>query len=141
MESRFESKIGMINAPAESIFKFFSNFNNFEGIIPKDKIQNWQAGEDWCRFQVEPVGQLGLKIVEKEPNKLIKISAMEGDSYQFLFWIQLKEIAIGDTRIKLTIQIDMNPMMKMMVSKQIQSFLDKMIDQLSNAPLYQFSNN
>jgi hypothetical protein len=35
-----------------------------------------------------------------------------------------------DTRIKLTIQADINPMVQMMAKKPLQNFLDLLVDQL-----------
>lgn len=130
MESKFESRIGKINHSAEVIYNLLSDFRNFSGLIPTDKIKNWQATADECHFTVDMVGDTGLKIVEKEKGKLIKITAIGENPYNFFFWIQLKEVVPYDTRIKLTLKIDLNPMLKMMAAKPIQTFLDGLIDQL-----------
>jgi carbon monoxide dehydrogenase subunit G len=130
MESKFESRIGKINQPAGTIYRMLSDFRNFSNFVPADKIKNWQATADECRFTVDMVGDTGLKIVEKQEDKLIKITAIGDNPYNFFFWIQLKEVAPYDTRIKLTLKIDLNPMIKMMASKPIQNFLNGLIDQL-----------
>jgi carbon monoxide dehydrogenase subunit G len=130
MESKFESRIGKINQPAGVIYRMLSDFRNFSNLVPADKIKNWQATADECRFTVDMVGDTGLKIVEKQEDKLIKITATGDNPYNFFFWIQLKEVAPYDTRIKLTLKIDLNPMIKMMASKPIQNFLNGLIDQL-----------
>ncbi|MCX7987284.1 MAG: SRPBCC family protein [Bacteroidales bacterium] len=129
MESKFESRIGKVNRSADVIYRMLSDFRNFSGFVPADKIKNWQATADECHFTVDMVGDTGLKIIEKEENKLIKITAIGENPYNFYFWIQLKEVAPYDTRIKLTLKVDLNPMLKLMASKPIQTFLDGLIDQ------------
>lgn len=130
MESKFESRVGKIKQSADVIFRWFSDFRNFSSFVPADKIKNWQATAEECHFTIDMVGDTGLKIVEKEEGKLIKITAIGDNPYHFFFWIQLKEVAPYDTRIKLTLKIDLNPMLRMMAAKPIQTFLDGMIDHL-----------
>jgi carbon monoxide dehydrogenase subunit G len=130
METKFESRIGKIKNSSEVVYRLLSDFRNFNSVVPADKIKNWQATEDECHFSVDMLGDTGLKIVEKDPYTLIKISGIDDNKYGFFFWIQLKEVAPMDTRVKLTIKISVNPMIKMMISKPIQKFLDTLIDQL-----------
>lgn len=134
METKIESKIGSINGSSERVFSFLSNFNNFKQLVPPDKIKEWQSTEDTCHFTVEGIGETGLRIIEKEPNSTIKITGEEGGKFDFYFWIQLKEPAPYNTKIKLTIKADLNPMIKMMASKPLQTFVDTLIDQLEKIP-------
>jgi len=134
METKIESKVGKLNGSAERVYAFLSNFNNFERLIPQDKVKDWSSTEDHCHFKVDGVGEAGLRIIEKEPNTLIKITGEEGSKLSFFFWIQLKETAPSVTNIKLTIKADLNPMLKMMASKPLQNFVDTLIDQLEKVP-------
>jgi carbon monoxide dehydrogenase subunit G len=134
MESKFESKIGQIASTPEKIYNFLGNFNNFKHLVPPDKVKNWESGEEWCSFEVDMLGKTGMQITEKQPHSLIKITGAEGSKFDFFLWIQLKEAAPYDTRLKLTMQVELNPMMKMMVAKPLQSFLDTLVDQLSKVP-------
>ncbi|MFC2112785.1 SRPBCC family protein [Bacteroidota bacterium] len=127
--SKIESKIGVIKQPAEKIFNYISNFNNFESLIPEDRVKNFESTEDNCRFTVEGIGKAGLKILEKEPPQLIKISSDEQTSFDFLLWIQIKEIEPADSRIKITTEVQLNPMMATMFKKPLKSFVDTLIDQ------------
>ena len=134
METKIESRVGKINSSSEKVYNFISNFNNFKNLVPPDKVKNWQSTEDHCHFTVDMIGETGLRIIEKEPYTLVKITGEEGGKFDFFFWIQLKEEATNDTRIKLTIKADLNPMVKMMASKPLQKFVDTLIDQLEKMP-------
>ncbi len=127
--TRIESKIGVVKQPAEKIFNFISNFNNFNQLIPKDKVKDFESTDDTCRFKVEGIGQAGLRIIEKEPHKLIKISSDEETTFDLLLWIQIKEIEPGDSRLKITTEVNLNPMMATMVRKPLKNFIDTLIDQ------------
>ena len=128
----FESDIKKATYPSETMFKFLSDFDHFGEVIPKDKISNWQSFGDSCRFNIDPVGEVGLRIVEKEMPKVIKYTAEGKTPFNFFLWIQLKEVAENDTRVKLTIKADMNPMIKMMASKPIKKFLEVLSDAIAN---------
>ncbi|WP_282036925.1 SRPBCC family protein [Saccharicrinis aurantiacus] len=130
--TKFESEIKKVSQSDEKIFKFISDFNNFESLIPQDKIKNWQSTEDTCKFSVDGIGDAGLRIVEKQASTTVKYSTDGKVPFNFFLWIQLKQVAENDTRIKLTIKADLNPMMKMMVGKHVKKFLNMLGDAIAN---------
>jgi len=130
--SKYSSKIGKINKQDQLIFDFLSDFRNLESIIPKDKISAFEATEDWCKFRMEGIGEAALKTIEKEPNKLIKITSAGKAPFGFTFWIQLKPIdeEADTTAVRLTMDAQLNPMMKMMVGKHLQTGIDSLVDHM-----------
>ena len=127
-----ESKIGQISNSDETIYQFLADFSNFDSLISQDRMKNWEATGDTCRFTLDGLGDVGMKIIEREPFKLIKVTGDESSKFNFFFWIQLKKMAEMDTRIKFTIHADINPMVQMMAKKPLQKFLDLLVDQLEN---------
>lgn len=130
--SKYTSKIGKINKSDQLIYNFLTDFNNIKSVIPEDKVKDFEATEDTCRFSIDGVGQAGLKIIEKEPYKLIKITSDGKTPFSFFFWIQMKPIEGEEktTAIRLTIDANLNPMMKMMVGKHLQKGIDAIVDQV-----------
>ncbi len=127
--AKIESRIGHIKQPAEKIYNYISNFDNFSSLIPEDKVKDFESSGDTCRFTVEGIGQAGLRIIEKEPHKLIKISSDEQTTFDLLLWIQIKELEPEDSRMKITTEVKLNPMMAAMVKKPLKNFIDTLIDQ------------
>ena len=125
-----ESKIGKIKSTEENVYNFLSDFNNFQELIPEDKIRNWESTDNSCHFTLDGIGDTGMRIIEKEPFKLIKITGEENSKIDFNFWIQLKQIEENATRIKLTIKANINTMIQMIAKKPLQTFLDSLVDQL-----------
>ncbi|MFO7879484.1 MAG: hypothetical protein ACQES0_09595 [Bacteroidota bacterium] len=127
------SKVGKVPNQAERIFNFLSDFRNFDRLIPPDAAQNWSSDKDNCRFTIKGQ-QVGLEIIDRVPDKTIKIRSSEDSVLPFLFWIQLKEVAAYDTRVRLTIHAEVNMMMKVMLKKQLQKGLDQLVDQMAMIP-------
>ena len=136
-EIKYESKIGQIAANDAAVFAVLSNLENinrFRDVIPQDKIKNLEVSADCIRFQVEGLAQkIAIAIVEKEEYKTIKFGA-ENLPVPFNMWIQLKQMAELDTRIRITIKTDMPMMFKMMFDKKLQQGLDQAIDMLCQIP-------
>lgn len=130
--SKIESRIGTIKESAEKIYKFLSDFNNFRNVIPEEHVKNWESTDDTCKFDVEGIGSVGLKIVEKEPDKLIKMSGDGDKPVPFTVWIQIKEVAEKDSRIKVTAEVQINPLMASMLKGPLQKFVDTLVSQAEN---------
>ena len=136
----FESEIKKAECNDSEIFGLLSDLNNIEKIkdkIPQDKITDLVFDADSCRFTVEMVGQIGLRIVEREPFKTIKFAA-DQSPIDFNLWIQLKQVEEDDTRIKVTVKADLSPMIKMVVAKPMETFVDKLAEILSQLPYRQY---
>ena len=137
----FESAIKKAECNDTEIFGMLSDLNNIEKIkdkIPQDKIKDLEFDTDSCRFTVDLVGQISLRIVERDPFKTIKFAA-DHSPVDFNLWIQLKQVEENDTRIKVTVKADLNPMMKMLAAKPMETFVDKLVEILSQLPYKQLS--
>jgi carbon monoxide dehydrogenase subunit G len=130
--TKIESRIGVIKESEENIFKFLSDFNNFKSLVPEDRVKNWETNGDTCRFDIDGIGSAGLKIIEKEPNKLIKMTGDGDKPVPFTVWIQIKEVADKDSRIKITAEVRINPLMASMLKGPLQKFVDTLVSQAEN---------
>lgn len=134
--TEFVSEIKAIPQNDDRIFAMLSDLSNLERVkdrIPQDKIQGFEFDSDSCSFSVNPVGKITFQIVEREPNKTIKFATTNSPIPLFL-WIQLKQVADMDTRMKLTARADLNPFIKQMVAKPMQEAIDKIAAVLEKLP-------
>ena len=131
--TEFESKIVAINRKSEEVFRVLSDFRQFTPFIPTDKLEGWAAEEDSCSFSVKGLGQTGLKIIDKEPFKTVKITGDGKLPFEFFLWIQLNEVAPNDTRMKLTLKADLNMMLKMMLEKKLEEGINTMAEGIAAA--------
>ncbi|MEZ5072075.1 MAG: hypothetical protein R2751_14245 [Bacteroidales bacterium] len=134
---KIESRIGQSHHEARDIYHFITDFRNFRDLLPEGRVSEWKASEDRCSFRVNPVGVTGLILVEKEEYKLIKVMSDPGISnYQFNIWIQLKQVADADTRVKVTIEPQVSKMMLPMLKGPLKQFVDLLVSQIEG---YDFS--
>lgn len=134
--SKFESEIKTIPSNINNVFAKLSDLSNLEQVkdkIPQDKLKNIEFDADSFRFTVDPVGKVGLRIIEKEAPKTIKFKS-ELAPIDFFVWIQLKETEPNETKAKLTLQADLNPFIKGMVAKPLQEAIDKLADLIAGFP-------
>lgn len=134
--TEFVSEVKTIPHTVENVYRVLSDMSNLELVkerIPEDKIKNLSFDRDSCTVNVSPVGNVKFMIVERVENQTIKLQGMQLPMEVFM-WIQLKEIASGETKLKLTIKADLNVFIKPMVSKPLQEGIDKIADMLVTVP-------
>ena len=136
-ECKYESAVTKVAASAAQIFSVFSNLKNLERVkdlIPKDKVQELEIEAESVRMKVDGLGQkITILIVDKTENEVIKYGA-EGIPMEMNFWIQMKEVAPMDTRIKLTLKAEIPMMFKMMRDKKIQQGIDQAAAMIAQFP-------
>ena len=141
-ETKYESKITSAPCSAQQIYRVMSNLQNLERVrdmIPKDKIQEMEIEPDRVRLKVDGLAQkITIAIVDRIENDTVKFGA-EGIPMDANCWIQLKELAPNDTRIKLTVKADIPMMFKMMIGKKLQDGLDQAADMLAQFPYSQWN--
>ena len=141
-ECKYESAVTKVVASAQQIYSVFSNLKNLERVkdlIPKDKVQELEIEDESVRMKVDGLGQkITILIVNKTENEVIKYGA-EGIPMEMNFWIQMKEVAPMDTRIKLTLKADIPMMFKMMLDKKIQQGIDQAAAMIAQFPFGQWS--
>lgn len=134
---KYESHITRSASSAESIYRVLGNLKNLErvrGMIPQDKIQELEIEEDYVRVKVNGLGQkIGVFIADKEDRKVVKYG-VENSPVPVTLWIQMKEAAPADTRLKLTMEADIPFMFRMMMEKKLQDGLDRAADMLAQFP-------
>jgi len=134
--TEFVSEIKTIPHNEADIFDMLSDLSNLERMkdkIPQEKISDFTFDKDSCSFSVSPIGKIKFSIVEREPNKTIKFKADESP-IDVTMWIQLKQVDENDTKMKLTLKAELNPFIKLMVSKPVQEGINKVADVLAAIP-------
>ena len=131
--TKFESSVKVIPYGQERVYNKLADLSNLEAIkdrLPEDKVKDISFDTDTLSFSVAPVGQLTLKIIDREPDKCIKFETVNSP-LPFNIWIQIAPVAVEECKLKITIGMELNPFMKTMVQKPLQEGLEKMADMLS----------
>lgn len=132
----FTSEIKTIPHANADIYAVLSDLSNLElakDKIPQSAVKDLIFDQDSCSVVVDPIGAVKFVVVEREPDKTIKFKS-EQLPFEVTMWIQLMPSTAEETKMKLTIRADLNPFLKPMVSKPLQSGLDKVADGLASIP-------
>ena len=73
--SKFESSVKQIPYPVEDVYRNISDLSNLEKVrdrVPADKLNSFSFDSDSVSVNVAPVGDLKLRIIEREENKCVK---------------------------------------------------------------------
>ncbi|HOS84053.1 MAG TPA: hypothetical protein PK199_03960 [Bacteroidales bacterium] len=133
------SKITKNNCMDSQLYAFVSDFRNFATMVPEEHRDKAQFSEHSVTIQVMQSIQVSLQIIEEEPYKLIKLGSEQ--SKEFCIWIQLKQVAPYDTRIRITLHAEIPMMAKMFAKGKLLTFVDGFADALAQIPVYAFQGN
>ena len=131
--SKFESSIKQIPYPQQAVYAMLSDLENIEKVrdrLPEDKLQGLRFDRDTISVSAPPVGQVSLRIVERDEPKCIKF-ATEQSPVPFNLWIQVLPVTETTSKMKLTIKAELNPFIRGMVQKPLTEGVERIADALA----------
>ncbi len=134
--TKFESSVKQIPYPVEDVYRNISDLSNLERVrdrVPEDKVKDFAFDSDSVSLSVAPVGQLKLRICDREENKCVKFEA-EQSPLPFNVWVQVLPVSETESKMKVTVKADIPFMLKGMVSGPLQDGVEKIADALSQIP-------
>ena len=134
--SKFESSIKQIPYPVENVYRNISDLSNLEKVrdrIPEDKVKDFSFDSDSVSVNVAPVGDLKLRICEREENKCVKFETVQSP-LPFNVWVQVLPVTDTTSKMKVTVKADIPFMLKGMVSGPLQDGVEKIADALALIP-------
>ena len=132
-ESKFESSVKQIPYPQQAVYDNISDLRNLEKVkdrIPEDKVSDFTFDEDTVGLNVQPVGELKLRICEREEPTCVKFETVQSP-VPFNVWIQVLPVDEQNSKMKVTVKAELNPFIKSMVEKPLQEAVEKIADALA----------
>lgn len=127
--TRIESKKVNVSCNAEECYEFLTDLNNYELLLPKDKISNWESDEKHCSFKIQKTYKLAL--IYKNGLPFNEIHLVSGENSPFSFTLNIMLTNNGDNcDAQLICDADINPFLKMMIEKPLNNLFDYMADRL-----------
>jgi hypothetical protein len=132
-ESKFESSVKQIPYPQQAVYDNISDLRNLEKVrdrVPEDKVSDFTFDEDTVGLNVQPVGELKLRICEREEPKCVKFETVQSP-VPFNVWIQVLPVDEQNSKMKVTVKAELNPFIKSMIEKPLQEAVEKIADALA----------
>jgi len=124
--TRIESDKAIINKPAEEVFDFLSDLNNFEKLMP-EQIVNWQSSEDECSFTIKGTGTLAMRISERIPNTEIRILRNGEAPFDFVLTCLIDETEDSQCRLQMIFDAQLNAFLRMVAERPLTNFLNMLV--------------
>jgi|SRR5450759_1888201 len=128
--SYFESRTGRLACNAEEVFTFVTDIRNFERFIPGGIISNWNAEKESCSFSVSILGTVTVRLSGKERFTKVVFSGDALKKNDFLLTLNITDNVGDHAEVRILLNAELNPMMKMMAGKPIKQFLERLINEM-----------
>jgi hypothetical protein len=128
---QLESKKGIVKGSQEKVFNYLSDFRNFSGLMPKERMDNVKISQKRISFNLQGLGTVGLMIRDKTPFSALTITATEDSSADFTFNVQIHGGEMAPSEVKLNLQANLNVFLELIAKAPLQQFIDLMVDKLS----------
>jgi len=118
------------------VYRNISDLSNLERVrdrIPEDKLNSFSFDRDSVSVNVNPVGDIRLRIIDREEPKCVKFET-EQSPLPFYLWIQVLPVSETESKMRVTVEADIPFMLKGMVSGPLQDGVEKIADALSQIP-------
>lgn len=99
----------------------------------KELIQNMEFTADTMSIDIPPMGKLVVEIIEREPEKLVKLTSTQSP-IPLTVWIQLVPTSETSCAMRLTLEAELNMFLKMAIGGKLKEGVDKFADMLARIP-------
>lgn len=129
--SRFESRTGKLTCTPSEVFDFVTDIRNFKQFVPDNaSIRDINIDSKSCSFNISPIGNVNFYLSEKEPHNKVVYSGSALQSNDFSLILNIKDTTSGRAEVQIELAAKLNPLLKVMVAKPVEGFLEKLIDEM-----------
>ncbi len=132
-ESKVESSVKLVPYSQQAVYSNISDLTNLEKVrdrVPEDKVKDFSFDADTVSINVAPVGELKLRICDREEPKCVKFETVQSP-VPFNVWVQVLPVDENSSKMKVTVKAELNPFIKSMVEKPLQEGVEKIADALA----------
>ena len=119
---KVSSKNTQVQASDQKIFSLVSNCTNFGKVLP-EQINNWEATEDYCKFTLQGMVTLTLRIAEKQEFSKVVFQAENDQKIPISLTISIQSQG-SYCDVMVEIDADVPGYLSGMVKNPLQSFVD-----------------
>ncbi len=124
----FETKEIELVQTSETVYAFFSDFNNFQSILPAT-ITDWQSDADHCSFSFDGKIRMAMMFETKTPPSFLKIIPDGNALFDYSITCNIAPKAAGCVVI-ISFEAALNPFMAMMAEKPLAKLVATMEEKI-----------
>jgi len=154
--ARYESSVKELAYSQRDVFEKLSDLSNLNGLRERmddpalaeqvgakvkrddvekalEKLKSMEATPDSLTIELPTLGEMQMKVVERTPDKCVKFQSVKSP-IPFTFWIQVAPLGEACSKLRLTIDLSLNPFMRMMAEKPVKQGLEQLANMLAMIP-------
>lgn len=153
--AKYASKVNEVMAPCQTVYNKLSDMSRLAHLkeklddpqfqeqlssLPEGKvedvkkhIQNMRFDTDSVSVDVPGIGEIALRVIERDPGKCIKLES-ENSPIHFFAWIQTLPVTEDTSKLKVTLDADLNMFIRAMIGGKLQEGVDKLAEMLARIP-------
>ena len=131
--SQYESSVKNIPFPQARVYAKLEDLNNLESLkdkLPEDKVKDLTYNRDEATVNVPPMGNVTIRVVEREEPKCIKLEAV-GSPIPVNMWIQIIPDGEEASKMRVVAKAEVNFMLRAMIDKPLKNGIEKIAEALS----------
>lgn len=128
--TQFKSRKAAVSCSKEEFYSFITDLRNFGDLVPDRSIGGWQFDKETCRFKVDPIGEVALKVASKTPFDLVKFSGTVLGSTTFELQVSILGEIEKKSSVELLMEAELSPLLLMVASGPIEGFLEALVKEM-----------
>ena len=131
--SQYESSVKSIPYPQARVYAKLEDLNNLEGLkdrLPQDKVKEFTYSRDEATVNVPPMGNVTIRVIEREEPKCIKLEAV-GSPIPINLWVQIIPDGEEASKMRVVVKAEINFMLRSMIEKPLKEGIEKIAEALS----------
>ena len=131
--SQYESSVKNIPFPQARVYAKLEDLNNLESLkdrLPEDKVKEFTYSRDEATVNVPPMGNVTIRVVEREEPKCIKLEAV-GSPIPINLWVQIIPNGEEASKMRVVVKAEVNFMLRSMIEKPLKEGIEKIAEALS----------
>ncbi len=109
------------------LFDYMCDFNNFQHLLPQDRIKDFTCNSNQCSFGINGLLNLTIKIKNTDPKNRITYETVGMGKFDFVLHIVFLEAE----KTHVLLEGSMNPLIKSMAEKPLLDLINTMALKLS----------
>lgn len=133
----YTSRKGVVPCRDSDLYAFLTDMRNFRSVVPDGIITDWQATEESCSFKVENTGRVTVELHDALPHTMVSYQAEMMLTGKVMVRVLIDNETGARSFITLKADVNMNPIVKMLVGDSAQKYLDAVIGAIEDYKGYE----
>lgn len=127
---KLESEKVTAGKSQEEMFRFLTNVENYEQLMPESKEKFQAITQDTFLFQLKGMPEIRLQIIETREPELVVLGSTS-EKFPFTLNIHIAEAGAGRSEVFMDFEGKFNAMMSMMIKGPLKKFINTLSENVS----------